>query len=39
MLTGFLRGELDGMLMPDPLLGRTRLAWALPAAEPVRADG
>jgi hypothetical protein len=27
MLTGFLRGELDGMLVPDPLLGRTRLAW------------
>ena len=27
MLTGFLRAELDGMLVPDPLLGRTRLAW------------
>jgi hypothetical protein len=27
MLTGFLRGELDGLLVPDPLLGRTRLAW------------
>jgi hypothetical protein len=27
MLTGFLRDELDGMLAPDPLLGRTRLAW------------
>ncbi len=27
MLTGYLRGELDGMLVPDPLLGRTRLAW------------
>jgi hypothetical protein len=27
MLTRFLRGELDGMLVPDPLLGRTRLAW------------
>jgi hypothetical protein len=27
MLTGFLRDELDGMLVPDPLLGRTRLAW------------
>jgi hypothetical protein len=27
MLTGFLRGELDGMLAPEPLLGRTRLAW------------
>ncbi len=26
-LTGFLRAELDGMLVPDPLLGRTRLAW------------
>jgi Domain of unknown function (DUF4158) len=26
-LTGFLRDELDGMLVPDPLLGRTRLAW------------
>ena len=27
MLAGFLRRELDGMLVPDPLLGRTRLAW------------
>jgi hypothetical protein len=27
MLTGFLRDELDGILVPDPLLGRTRLAW------------
>ena len=27
VLTGFLRDELDGMLVPDPLLGRTRLAW------------
>jgi hypothetical protein len=27
VLTVFLRGELDGMLVPDPLLGRTRLAW------------
>ncbi len=27
MLTAFLRGELDGMLVPDPLVGRTRLAW------------
>jgi len=27
MLTGFLRDELDGMLVPDPLLGRTWLAW------------
>src|SRR5260370_14830041 len=26
-LTGFLRAELDGMLVPDPLLGRPRLAW------------
>src|SRR6266568_1615426 len=26
-LTGFLRAELDGMLVPGPLLGRTRLAW------------
>ena len=26
VLTGFLRHELDGMLVPDPLLGRTRLA-------------
>jgi len=27
MLTVFLRGELDGMLVTDPMLGRTRLAW------------
>jgi hypothetical protein len=27
MVTGFVCGELDGMLVPDPLLGRTRLAW------------
>ncbi len=27
ILTGFLRAELDGMLVPDPVLGRTRLAW------------
>lgn len=27
MLTAFLRGEVDGTLVPDPLLGRTRLAW------------
>jgi hypothetical protein len=27
MLTGFLRGELDGLLVPDPALGRTRLSW------------